>query len=250
MSTADLHLLTGAYAMGALDPAEAEEFGAHLDSCAQCREEVAELAATATVLGIAAAETPPPGFRERVMAEVATTRQLPPVVTPLESVGRRRGRRDSRVRQWTLGAAAAVTVVALGVGTWALTLSEENSELRQRSELIAAVQTAPDSQSVSAKAGEATAAVMMSRSAGAMVFMAHGLRDPGSGRTYQIWLLGPGSSVRSVGTFDTDGGDNTTRVMKGFPDQATALAVTAEPAGGSDRPTTSPVLAVNFPSGA
>jgi anti-sigma-K factor RskA len=79
-----------------------------------------------------------------------------------------------------------------------------------------------------------------------MVFMAHGLPDLGDQRTYQVWLLGPGSAVTSVGTFDSDGKASYTRLFNG-PGDATALAVTEERAGGSKRPTTKPVMSMEIP---
>jgi anti-sigma-K factor RskA len=246
MSEGDLHLLTGAYASGALTDAEHDAFVAHLPSCGQCRQEVAELVATATLLGIAAAETPPPGFRERVMAEVGQTRQLPPVVSTLAEAAERKRRRKGT--GWPLSAAAGVAALALGLGAWGLSLNHENSHLRHQGDLIAAVQTAADAKTVTAAKGDATAAVTMSRTDGDMVFMASGLRDLGSDRTYQVWLLGPGSTVRSVGTFDSKGQQHTTRLFPG-PGEATSLAVTEEPAGGSTRPTTQPVLAMDLPRG-
>jgi anti-sigma-K factor RskA len=245
MSNADLHLLTGAYASGALSDAEHDAFVAHLSSCAECRDEVSELVATATLLGIAASETPPAGFRERVMAEVGQTRQLPPVVTTI-AAARRKSRLTSR---WTMAAAASVAALALGFGAWGLSLSQENSDLRHQGDLVAAVQTAPDAKTVTTSADGATAAVTMSSSHGEMVFLASGLHPLGENQTYQVWLLGPGSTVRSVGTFDSDGKDHTTRLFRG-PGDATALAVTKEPAGGSARPTTQPVLSVDFPRSA
>lgn len=247
MSAADLHLLTGAYATGALTDAEHDAFVAHLGTCANCRDEVAELVATATLLGIAAAERPPAGFRERLMAEVAQTRQLPPVVTTLAEAKARKGasrQNSSRARRWTMSAAASVAALVIGVGAWGLT--QDGSE-GPSVDAIARIQTAADAQTVKTGDGAAvTATVTMSRSAGGMVFMAHGLKDAGDRRTYQVWLLGPGSAVTSMGTFDSDGKDNTTRLFPG-PGDANALAVTEEPAGGSERPTTKPVLAMDLP---
>jgi anti-sigma-K factor RskA len=244
MDAGDLHILTGAYAGGALSDEEHAAFVAHLPTCAPCRDEVAELVATAAVLGVAAAEPPPPGFRERVLAEVAATRQLPPAVPTLADA---RTRRRGRLPRWVLSAAAGVVVVAIALGAWAYSLSRENSDLRHQSDLIAAVQTAPDAKTVNGAVGDATAAVTVARSTGDMVFMASGLPDVGDDRTYQIWLLGPGSSVRSVGTFD--GKSHTTRLFSG-PGDALAIAVTEEPAGGSERPTTQPVMSMELPRGA
>ena len=57
--TQDLHALSGAYALDALDPQEAQHFEEHLDHCAACRREVVEFQATAAQLGEATATTPP-----------------------------------------------------------------------------------------------------------------------------------------------------------------------------------------------
>jgi len=79
---ADIHVLTGAYACDALDLSELGAFEEHLASCDSCTQEVAELRATAAALALAEAVEPPAGLRERVMAEVAITRQLAPLVSP------------------------------------------------------------------------------------------------------------------------------------------------------------------------
>ncbi len=236
----DLHLLTGAYATGALTNEEHDAFVAHLGSCANCRDEVAELVATATLLGIAAAERPPAGFRERLMAEVAQTRQLPPLVSTLAEARARKG--SSRRSRWTMSAAASAVVVAVGLGAWGLTSGDSGLSVDE----ITAVQTAADAETFNAANGAVKAVLTVSRSTGDMVFMAHGLPDAGAKRTYQVWLLGPGSAVTSMGTFDSDGKANTTRLFNG-PGDASALAVTEEPAGGSTRPTTKPVLAMDLP---
>ncbi|HUR75895.1 MAG TPA: anti-sigma factor [Sporichthya sp.] len=241
MNPADLHLLTGAFATGALTDEEHDAFVAHLGSCANCQDEVAELVATTTLLGIAAAERPPAGFRERLMAEVAQTRQLPPVVSTLAEAKARKG--FSRTRRWTMSAAASAVVVAVGLGAWGLS---QDGTSGPSVAAITAIQTAADAKTVTTASGATTAALTVSRNTGDMVFMAHGLRDVGNKRTYQVWLLGPGSAVTSMGTFNSDGKGNTTRLFRA-PGDATALAVTEEPAGGSARPTTQPVLAMDLP---
>jgi anti-sigma-K factor RskA len=244
MSEGDLHLLTGAYATGALSDEEHNAFVEHLGVCGNCRDEVAELVATAALLGIAAAERPPAGFRDRVMNEVANTRQLPPVVSTLaEAKGRRRA---SRQRRWTMSAAASAVVLAVGLGAWGLSLNEDKQRSEDLVSVLQEVQTAPDAQTMNAVRGQTTAVLTMAPSLGQMVFQTHGLKDAGDARTYQIWLLGPGSRVTSMGTFDSNG-ENTLQVMRGDPTGATALAVTEEPAGGSQRPTTQPVLAMDLP---
>ncbi|QHK20730.1 anti-sigma factor [Pseudarthrobacter psychrotolerans] len=43
MNAPELHHLLGAYVLGGLDPADSQRFEAHLESCADCRTELAEL---------------------------------------------------------------------------------------------------------------------------------------------------------------------------------------------------------------
>jgi anti-sigma-K factor RskA len=65
------HVLAGAYALDALDAAERARFERHLTTCRTCPDEVRGFAATATELGLAAAVTPPPALKGRVLADVA-----------------------------------------------------------------------------------------------------------------------------------------------------------------------------------
>ena len=43
MNAADLHHLLGAYVLGGLDSADSQRFEAHLQDCAECRTDLAEL---------------------------------------------------------------------------------------------------------------------------------------------------------------------------------------------------------------
>ena len=104
----DLHHLSGAYAVDALDDAERASFEQHLAVCADCRAEVAELSATAHSLGALTEATPPASLRDSVLSGIARVRPLPPlhedagepapVVTApaADPAHRRRPRRDRR----------------------------------------------------------------------------------------------------------------------------------------------------------
>ena len=67
----DPHALAGAYALDALEAAERARYERHLASCRTCPGEVRGFAATAAALGLAAAVTPPPALKGRVLANVA-----------------------------------------------------------------------------------------------------------------------------------------------------------------------------------
>jgi anti-sigma factor RsiW len=71
----DLHDLTAAYALDALDPDEAEAYERHLGQCEECREQLAELSGTATALAFATvAPAPPARLRESILAAAAAER--------------------------------------------------------------------------------------------------------------------------------------------------------------------------------
>ena len=64
------HSLAGPYALDALEVAERARFERHLRGCAACQAEVRGFAATAAALGLAAAATPPPSLKGRVLADI------------------------------------------------------------------------------------------------------------------------------------------------------------------------------------
>ena len=58
--SADIHALSGAYAVDAVDDIERAEFERHLATCADCREEVAGFRATAEQLSACSWTRPRP----------------------------------------------------------------------------------------------------------------------------------------------------------------------------------------------
>lgn len=162
----DLHDLTAAYALDALEPAEAQAYEDHLGQCEECRTQLAELNDAAGALAFGAvAPAPPPRLRESILAAAAAERTN---VVPL------------RPRKWTprvLAVAAAAACVAAGFGISALTSSGTRV-------VSAAVVVAPDH----------TATLQVS-----------GLAAAPQGKTYEAWIIPPGGAPRRAGLF-TNGG--------------------------------------------
>ena len=77
----DIHALSGAYAVDALDDIERAGFERHLAECADCRAEVASLREAAGLLAEDSAADPPAELRDRVLAGIRTVRPLPPEAT-------------------------------------------------------------------------------------------------------------------------------------------------------------------------
>src|SRR5260221_4369181 len=110
----DVHELTAAYALDALDPEERETYEAHLAQCARCREELASLGETATALAFGVTSpAPPERLRDQILAAAAAEREN---VVPLPM------RRPWLVRA-TLAAAGVAACAPVGPGGWAGTLS-------------------------------------------------------------------------------------------------------------------------------
>jgi anti-sigma-K factor RskA len=248
--SADLHVLTGAYAGGALPADERTMFEEHLRTCSQCEQEVRELLETTALLGVAAAATPPPAMRARVMAEIAQTRQLPPqlsreaaapavsaVVVPIK--------RADRFRKWSLTAAACLAVFTIGLGAYATQVQRELSDVREQADQIAALQTSPDVRSTTKSTRGATATVMASRKANQLVLVSKGMAELRKGRTYQLWLIGKDGPT-SAGTFEPSGGRHDPLIINGIGD-ADKLGITEEPDGGSPQPTTPVLMLVDLP---
>ena len=234
MSQHELHLLTGAYAADALDGDERAVFEAHLETCEVCRQEVAELTATAARLGSAAAAPTPAGLRERVLAEADRTRQLSPLGAPA-----RPERLPARpwYRRPLAAAAALLLVVAAGLGVLAFVEHQRADEARTMADRLAAVAADPAHtvRTVAFRNG-GTGTVVAAH--GVAVF--HGAELPmlPADRAYQLWRI-HGRRAQSAGVLGR-GGELTgvvTDVAAGD-----VVGVTVEPASGSDQPTTTPVF--------
>jgi len=248
MTPADLHTLTGAYAVHALDEDERREFERHVKVCPACAREVAEFRDTAARLAVAVSETPSADLKRRVLDAIVTVRQLPPEVpavvedTPAVPV-----RRGTRFR--LLAAAAAVVVMgALGgvaVDQWqdARTAERAAGAERARSARIEAVITAPDAVQASAPvAGGGTGRVIVSRALDTGVVLMSGLPTLTNSQVYQGWYNDDGH-MRSIGLIRPGAA-----LVASSVDRASGIGVTVEPAGGSTQPSSDPIVVIPFPS--
>lgn len=251
MTNADVHALSGAYALDALEPAEAAAFEEHLESCATCREEVRSLREAAGALALDADEAPPASLRSSVLAGISQVRPLPPVgepaveaepEQPVDEVAAARARRGRMRSPWLVGAAAALALVAGGAVVRSVQLSNQLESVSAQAAEVTAVLTAPDATTTTASITTGgRAAVVSSASLGTSVLVTDGLAPAPAGRTYQIWYLTE-SGADSAGFVPA--GEQSAVVLQGDLGAATGVGVTVEPAGGSSDPTTTPILAV------
>lgn len=236
--THELHTLTGAYALDALDEDERRAFVAHLEGCETCSAEVEGLRATGAMLGFVAASGVPSSFRDSVMAEVRTTRQLTPRASQATDDGRvlpllRRARTTSRA---LLAVAAALLVVAGTLAGIAVREQRQADQARQVAAAVSAVIGAPDARRIE---GGGAARVYLSPSQGKAVFVGQRLPATDAEHVLQLWVLDGGA--RSVGIIRGSTALLATGVRPGAK-----LGVTVEPEGGSKQPTTSPVMMLDL----
>lgn len=251
---ADLHTLTGAYALHALSDTERAAFQRHLHECEACAQEVRELEATAARLGTAAAVTPPPEMKEQVLARIMNVRQLgPPVAADLTERQRRRLRATApRLRRLPRLVVAACVAAALASGGFAVHWYQE-AQRAERSvaaaERMSSLLGAPDAVSTSARvSGGGSGVVVLSRSRDEAAFFGGGLPELPENRTYQLWFA-DGSTLRSAGLLPRPGdGDGRTVLLAEKVRGASGVGLTVEPAGGSEQPTTDPLLLLEFPA--
>ena len=255
----DRHTLTGAYALDALDDNERRMFEEHMETCADCRAEVAEFAATAAYLGMAVAVQPPPQLRDQVLAQIRQVRQLPPErsnVVPLRGVSRRR---------FNLMAVAAsilaVLAIALGVVAYqndqradelaaeAQQSQQEAEQNRQQLDALAAeaervtsVLAAPDAQRTFGEVRDGgAAAAVASEEQGEVILLTRGLPELAEDLIYQLWFISGDDpdalEIVSGGVLDVPPDGDLTQVAEGDLAGVNTIALSVEPSGGSEQPT-------------
>lgn len=247
--TDDIHDDAALYAVDALDPVERAAFELHLRGCAACRAEVAAFGAVGARLASAVAEPPPPELRANVLEAVRAARRsaqqeasagtpngTPAGATVVPLADRRRPR-----RRWLAAAAAAVLLPAAALGGWAVGTQTEQREqqlLAQQQEQQNRLLGAPDVTTRQLEVDGRPATLVLSAQEDTALFVASDLARPAEDQEYQLWLVQGETAVPDV----SFGGGQVQVWLDGDVARAEAVAMTVEPAGGSETPTL-PVLA-------
>ncbi len=221
-----------AYALGALEPAEASELEDHLEDCERCRSELRWLAPAVQVLpeDVERAE-PPRRLRESVMAEVRADAKREAAT----SGSRQRSGWLSRIRIGSFGwrPVAALAVVALAlVAVAGYEIGNEDSgggsgnplETREDTGLVAR---------------------MVPEGDGGTLELAN-VRELPNDRVLEAWVQREGEVEAVPALFVPDHeGRASTRIadMEGVE----TVMVTSEPEGGSESPTSDPLVTMPIP---
>ena len=229
----DIHHLTGAYALDAVDDVERARFEQHLAECEDCRAEVASLREAAGLLAETSAVTAPPSLRDSVLSGISQVRPLPPVVERTPVVQRR----------WfpLLVAAAVVAILGVGAAIWQPWAPSEDPSLTAAERVL----TAADAQSVAVDLGEAgRATVTRSESVGKAVITTEDMAPAPAGKVFELWLQDDQGAMIPAGLMPP--GEDNQVVLEGDAAAATAVGITVEPEGGSPEPTSDPIALFDF----
>ena len=220
--------LLPAYALGSLDPNEANQVEEHLLSCWICRNESTAFQTVAEQLSFAApAAAPSPDLKDRLMQRVQVARPQRPV--PVQS----------SQRPWLERLLPVWSLASLGL---IIALAAFNLSLWQRLNHLEFF-TAPSGMRAipliaTNKAPDATGFVIVGADGRNGAVVVDGLPPLDESRQYQLWLIRDGERI-SGAIFSTDEesyGGMRIRVAGSLLEYS-AVNVTIEPAGGSPQPT-------------
>jgi predicted anti-sigma-YlaC factor YlaD len=219
-----------AYALGVLSPREAVAVEAHLRECRECRDEYAFLRPVVTAV---ARTAPVPDAVPSALLKQRLMRQM-----------RRETGRPSAL-PWVASAVAAaclIVAVLLGIGDVALQqrVDRDRAALAQQRQIISDL-TSPDVKRYAFHNGD-----VFSRQERLYLAMRNLRRLP-SGKVYQAWTQAAGSKVMAPSvTFGAGRGGGALVALPEVPATVIAVAVSVEPAGGSQQPTTTPIAVVKL----
>jgi anti-sigma-K factor RskA len=215
-----------AYALGALEPSEAEAFARHLETCTVCRDELEAFQQVVDLLPVTApAFKASPKIRRRVRRAIAAEPH-PSGVEASASAGLRRSWRPKWLPRPVLGVAAGLAVIAVAL---VIVLGGGSS-----THVVQAQVT-----------GHGSASLKISGDRAELVV--HHFAAPPSGKIYEVWLVrGKQAPQPTRALFDVNADGNGDVDVPGSLEGVSQVLVTPEPAGGSKVPTHAPVIAAKL----
>ena len=236
--------LSGAYALNALSAAEREAHESALRASDEARNEATELQDTAVLLGLAATPvTPSADLRARLLAQVAVTPQLPAIEQdaapgPAETKARLRWSRTATTVA-SMAAAVALIIGGVAVGTTSL-----RPDTDYQTAQMAAISEAADVQQVDTTlAGGEEVTLRWSPELASSVIIVDGMTAAPDDKVYQLWYIDD-SGARAAGFLPVTNGVESWQVLEGSMHAGDSVGVTVEPAGGSKKPSTDPIVVI------
>ncbi|MFI7699847.1 anti-sigma factor domain-containing protein [Nonomuraea sp. NPDC049480] len=146
------------------------------------------------------------------------------------------------------GLTAVSAAAAIALGAVAFDARRDLGDLTARNEQVVAVLAAADARTVRqpiTSGGIGT--VVISRAEGRMVFTSSGLAELPDHKGYELWLMGP-DGPRPAGMLGGAEGGVTSPMLLTPSTKDDKVALTVEPASGSEKPTTQPIMLARLPA--
>lgn len=234
MTHDDVKALIAPYVLGAVSADEERAVRSHILGCEECMQEAESLSGAAASLALAVDEVPvPAGFADALIAKVKAERPAAAEPAP----------RAWWLRWGKLSAGVAVAGVLATIFFAGAFFATRGRLQRYES----AVPPLVHGEGMRLEGPGGAVARMVPTAGGATMF-ATGLDAAPARHTYQLWLMDCGDPAAietcdptSAGTFDVSGGIAVLETTTSLDDYDRA-AVTVEPEGGSEAPTSLPVI--------
>jgi anti-sigma-K factor RskA len=222
--------LKAAYALGALIDEERREFEAYLASHPELAREAEAMTSAASLLALSPEEQePPPTLRRNLLREVEEREEC----QSLLQRGLAGLRESLSPRRIAVGAAALVLLVSIAFNALQQTEIQDLRDYEVRTHELQATSSGQEVQGQLIRLGE-----------GRSILAVSGMPRPPEGKTYEIWTIEDGNP-KPAGLFKAGEGQTVATVENSLG-EADTVAVTVEPAGGSPKPTTDPVMVASI----
>ncbi|MBC7878776.1 MAG: anti-sigma factor [Anaerolineales bacterium] len=233
-----------AYSLGALDAEEIAALESHLKTCTDCQTELLDYQQIAAGLVLAVPRRlPPSSLRQKLAGRLPSAQKRTSSLFALS------------FKQF---AAGAVLAVLLGLNIFsALQIQNLNKQQKALAERLSAEQktiailSQPGTQilSVNTDLTDTRGSILFHKDMATAVLILWNLPELEASQTYQIWLIDSNGEKISSGLFlsSTESDYTTASVQSAFPiGQFAAVGITVEPSGGSQQPTSSPIVVVEL----
>lgn len=237
-----------AYSLGALDADQPAALEAHLETCDDCKAELAGYRNIATgLLHALPPQTPPARLRRKLLTQLPSASKRTPSLLPLSN-----GR-------FSIGQLlnAAVVLALIGVNLFSVSqIRELRREQALLTERFSAEQAAigmlayPNTQihMIVPDVQNLTGSVLVDKDRPMAVLFLWNLPELDAAQSYQIWLINAQGDRISAGFIrPAEGSYTTALIQSAMPlGEFIAIGVTIEPAGGSEQPTGERLLVVEL----
>jgi len=256
MTKNEINNLSGAAALNALSVEEQAAYEQLLLESEEARNESIELQDTAVILGLAVQPIEPPAsMKASLLAQIATLPQngvvpiertvdaAPAVMAPVGAAERKANSRwFQRPALAIASAAAAVAIIAGGISVVTNFGTDTNPSVSASA--LEQLTLASDKQEVVADIeGGGTATLIYSEKLGSSAISMDTANDLALNTVYQLWYIGD-DGPRSAGIMPATGCDCTWQLLDGEMQPGDVVGVTVEPEGGSELPTTTPIVVI------